>query len=116
MFNGIFHIREPGNEPVLGYAPGSGERNELKAALDGMIRNPVEVPCIIGGREVYTGDLVEMRAPHNHGQVLGHYHRASVRETEMAIDAANAAKVAWSEMEWSSRATVLLRAAELLAG
>ncbi|NPV59614.1 MAG: L-glutamate gamma-semialdehyde dehydrogenase [Actinobacteria bacterium] len=116
MFNGIFHIRKPENEPVLSYAPGSKERAELKAALKDMLANPVEVPCIIGGREVTTGDLVEMRCPHDLSQVLGSYHRAGVREAEMAIDAANEAKLAWSEIDWSSRATVLLKAAELLSG
>ncbi len=116
MFNGIFHIRKPENEPVLAYAPGSSERAELKARLKEMLENPVEVPCMIAGREVTTGDLVEMKAPHNHRQILGHYHRAGVDEAEMAIDAANEAKVAWSEMQWSSRATVLLKAAELLSG
>jgi len=116
MFNGLFHIREPKNEPVQAYAPGSQERAELKAELERMLRNPVEVPCIIGGREVSTGDLVEMRPPHDLHQSLGRYHRAGAREAEMAIDAANRAKIAWSEMQWSSRATVLLKAAELLAG
>ena len=116
MFNGIFHIRKPENEPVLGYAPGSKERDELKAKLKEMLETPVEVPCIINGREVTTGDLVEMKAPHNHNQVLGSYHRAGIKEAEKAIDAANEAKIEWSEMEWSSRATVLLKAAELLAG
>jgi len=116
MFNGIFHIRKPDNEPVLNYAPGSRERDELQAILRDMIDNPVEVPCIISGREVSTGDLVEMKSPHNHEQVLGHYHRAGAKEAEMAIDAANEAKIEWSEMEWSSRATVLLKAAELLSG
>ena len=81
-----------------------------------MLENPVEVPCIIGGREVTTGDLVEMRAPHDTKKILGHYHRAGPREAEKAIAAANRAKVSWSEMQWSSRATVLLKAAELLAG
>ncbi len=116
MFNGIFHIRKPVNEPVLDYAPGSAERAELQAEFQRMLDNPVEIPCLIGGREVQTGDLVEMRCPHNLQQSLGQYHRAGPREAELAIDAANEAKVAWSEMEWSSRATVLLRAAELLAG
>ena len=77
MFNGLFHIREPKNEPVLAYAPGSAERAELKAELERMLRTPVEVPCIIGGREVSTGDLVEMRPPHDLHRSLGHYHRAS---------------------------------------
>jgi 1-pyrroline-5-carboxylate dehydrogenase len=116
MFNGIFHIPEPQNEPVLGYAPGSRERAELKAKLEEMLSNPVEVPSIIGGREVASGDLVTMTVPHDHEQVLGTYHRAGPTEAEMAIDAANEAKVAWSEVEWSSRATVLLKAAELLSG
>ena len=116
MFNGIFHIRKPENEPVLGYAPGSREREELKATLQHMLENPVEVPCLIGGQEVKTGDLVDMTCPHDHGHVLGQYHRAGPAQAEMAINAANQAKIAWSDMQWSSRATVLLKAAELLAG
>ncbi|MFH1149561.1 MAG: L-glutamate gamma-semialdehyde dehydrogenase [Actinomycetota bacterium] len=116
MFNGIFHIPEPKNERVLDYAPGSKERAELQACLQDMIDNPIEVPSIIGGREVESGDLVEMRPPHDLGSTLGRYHRAGPREAEMAIDAANEAKVDWSEVVWSSRATVFLKAAELLAG
>jgi len=116
MFNGLFHIRKPVNEPVLNYSPGSDERRELKAKLKEMLETPIEIPCIIGGKEVTTGDFVEMTAPHDHQQVLGRYHRAGTKEAEMAIDAANEAKIAWSEMQWSSRATVLLKAAELLAG
>src|SRR5512139_2779005 len=116
MFNGIFHIREPQNEPVLGYEPDSRHRAALKAELDRMLKNPVEVPCIINGREVTTGDLVAMSPPHNLKQSLGHYHRAGGKEAEMAIAAANQAKITWSEMDWSSRATVLLKDAELLAG
>ena len=116
MFNGLFQIREPKNEPVLDYAPGTQARAELEAELQRMQSSPVEVPCIIGGRDVYSGDRVEMRPPHALRQTLGRYHRAGVREAELAIAAANQAKVAWSEMDWSSRATVLLKAAELLAG
>jgi len=116
MFNGLFHIRKPANEPVLNYLPGSAERRELKAKLKEMQETSIEIPCMIAGKEVTTGDLVEITAPHNHKQVLGRYHRAGAKEAEMAIDAANAAKIAWSEMQWSSRATVLLKAAELLAG
>jgi 1-pyrroline-5-carboxylate dehydrogenase len=116
VFNGLFHIREPVNEPVLQYAPGSREREELKAELERMLANPVEVPCIIGGRDVHTGDLVDLVQPHSHRQPLGRYHRASAREADRAVDAANEAKVAWSEMDYSSRATVMLKAAELLAG
>jgi 1-pyrroline-5-carboxylate dehydrogenase len=116
VFNGLFHIREPKNEPPLGYAPGTRERAALKEELERMLKNPVEVPCVIGGQEVTTGDLVEMRPPHAHHQSLGRYHRASAKEADLAIDAANEAKIAWSEMDWSSRATVLHKAGELLAG
>jgi len=116
MFNGLFHIREPINEPVLGYEPGSAARAALKVELDRMLKNPVEVPCIINGREVRSGTLVDMKPPHNLRQSLGTYHQAGTQEAELAIAAANQAKLAWSEMDWSSRATVLLKAAELLAG
>ena len=100
MFNGIFHIRKPENEPVLGYAPGSKERAELKAVLADMLANPVEVPCVIGGRDIPTGDLVEMRPPHDLSKTLGTYHRAGPKEADLAIDAANEAKVSWSQMQW----------------
>ena len=116
MFNGIFHIRKPANEPVMEYIPGSSERAMLKSTLQKMIDNPVEVPCIIGGREVRTGNIAEIRSPHNHSQILGRYHKVSEKEVQQAIDAANEAKITWSDMQWSSRATVLLKAAELLAG
>ncbi len=116
MFNGLFQIREPKNEPVLAYRPGSPERAELAAALQDMLDNPVELPCIIAGKEVRSGDLMDIQQPHDLGRPLGRYHRAGAEQAELAIAAANQAKHAWSEMQWSSRATVLLKAAELLAG
>jgi len=116
MFNGHFFIRKPANEPVLSYAPGTREREELSAELKKMLQNPVEVPCIIAGQEIRTGDLADMKAPHNHSQVLGRYHRGSAREAEMAIRAAMKAWEEWSELPWSARAAVLLKAAELLSG
>ncbi len=116
MFNGIFHIPEPVNEPVLSYAPGTPERAELQATLEYMLANPVEVPMIIGGEEIRSGTPVEMRCPHDRSQVLGKYSQADTAHADQAIDAANAAKRDWSEMPWSDRATVLLKASELLAG
>jgi 1-pyrroline-5-carboxylate dehydrogenase len=116
MFNGFFRIREPKNEPVLTYEPGSAERAELKARLQEMLDNPVEVPMLIGGEAVHSGDLVEMRCPHARGQLLGSYHRANADFAHRAILAANEAKKEWSEMPWDNRATVLLKAAELLSG
>jgi len=116
MFNGFFRIREPKNEPVLSYAPGSAERTELKTRLQEMLDNPIEVPTLIGGERVHTGDLVEIRCPHDRSRVLGTYHRANAEHAHRAIAAANEAKREWSEMPWDNRATVLLKAAELLAG
>ncbi|MDP7638612.1 MAG: L-glutamate gamma-semialdehyde dehydrogenase [Candidatus Hydrogenedentes bacterium] len=116
MFNGFFNIPEPTNEPVLSFAPGSSERDALKARLQDMIDNPVEVPIMIGGKEVKSNSVVEMRSPHRRSQLLGTYHKGGAGHANRAIDAANAAKREWSEMPWDNRATVLLKAAELLAG
>ncbi len=116
MFNGLFHIPRPQNEPVLSYAPNTPERAELQAKLQEMLDNPVEVPCFIGGEEVRSGRLVDMTCPHDHHCVLGQYHQADANHANMAIAAANEAKKEWSLMPWSNRATVLLKAAELLAG
>lgn len=116
MFNGIFHIPIPVNEPVLSYAPGTKEREQIKAAMKSMLENPVEIPIIIGGKEVRSGHLVEMRCPHRRDQLLGHYHQANAFHASQAIEAANVAKKDWSEMPWPDRATILLKAAELLSG
>jgi 1-pyrroline-5-carboxylate dehydrogenase len=116
MLNSIFRFREPKNEPVLSYTPESKERAELKAKLKDMLSNPVDVPCIIGGKEIRTGDTVEMKPPHNLSQKLGVYHKAGEKEVQQAIEAAGKAWSEWSEMDWISRAAVILRAAELLAG
>ncbi|RJP28369.1 MAG: L-glutamate gamma-semialdehyde dehydrogenase [Candidatus Omnitrophota bacterium] len=115
MFNGIFRIPVPQNEPIFSYAPGTAARKELQAKLEEMLKNPVEVPLIIGGKEIKTGNLVDMRCPHNREQLLGRYHAGDALHTHKAIEAANAAKKAWSEMPWDARAIILLKAAELLS-
>jgi len=116
MFNGIFNIPEPTNEPALTYAPGSPERAELKAKLSEMLSQDHHVGMIIGGKEVRDGKSAKMRCPHDHNHILGTYHQADALYVEKAIDAANKAKKEWGRMAWDSRATVLLKAAELLAG
>ena len=88
MFNGLFHIPKPANEPGLSYAPGSPERAELQATLQSMIDNPVEVPIMIGGEEVHSDTLVEMDCPHDLSQKLGTYHQANTFHANQAIDAA----------------------------
>jgi 1-pyrroline-5-carboxylate dehydrogenase len=106
----------PENEPILGYAPGSPERDELKARLATMAAEEIEIPLIIGGQEVRTGDTVEAVMPHDHKHVLATWHRAGAREAEMAIQAAGEAWRDWSSWSFEDRAAVFLRAADLLAG
>ncbi|MCB1057981.1 MAG: aldehyde dehydrogenase family protein, partial [Acidobacteria bacterium] len=116
MSNAILAVPPPHNEPVRRYAPGSEEKRTLKARLASMMREEIEIPLIIGGREVRTGDLAEAVCPHDHRHVLARYHRAGTAEVEQAIRAANQAWKEWSEVPWEARAAVFLRAAELLAG
>ncbi len=116
MFNGIFNIPKPANEPIKSYAPGTPERPALKAVLKEMRSAETEVPMIIGGREVRDGRTAPILCPHDHRTPLGQVHQGDASWVEKAIQAANAAKAEWGGMTWESRATVLLKAAELLAG
>lgn len=116
MSNAYFQVPQPVNEPILSYAPGTAERAELKAKLKELKSQTVEVPLIIGGKEIRTGKTAEMRIPHDHGHVLGIYHKAGKEEVDMAIKAALEARAAWAAMPWEQRAAVFLKAAELLAG
>lgn len=116
MNNGYFQIALPENEPVKGYLPGSSERAALKAELDRQLANPIEVPMIIGGKEIYSGNKAKMICPHDHQKVLGEYYVADETELLMAIEAAEAAKAEWENMSWEHRATIFLKAADLLTG
>ncbi len=115
MTHGVFQVPTPRNEPVRDYAPGSGERAALKAELAAQAGREVEVPLVIGGREVRTGDVERMVMPHDHGHVLGVFHRAGPAEVRAAIDAAEAARGEWAALPWEERAAVFLRAGEMLA-
>jgi 1-pyrroline-5-carboxylate dehydrogenase len=114
--HGIFRPPAPANEPVLDYAPGSPERAELQARLSEMEAERLDVPCVIGGEEIRTGDLAPAVMPHRHEHVLADVHQAGAAEVERAIASAAAAWHDWSRTPWEERAAVLLRAAELLAG
>ncbi len=116
MPNGIVAIPDPINEPIKAYGPGSPEKASLKAKLDEMLAQEIEIPLVIGGEEIRTGDLAEAVCPHDHGHVLGRYHKAGQKEVEMAVEASQQAWTQWSEMPWEHRAAVMLKAAELLAG
>jgi 1-pyrroline-5-carboxylate dehydrogenase len=113
---GLFRVPVSANEPVLGYEPGSPERAELKARLEEMAGTEVDIPIIIGGEEIRTGDTGEVVMPHDHGHVLGRYHRAGADEARAAVEAARQAWIEWSAWGWQERLAVFLRAAELLAG
>ncbi|MDE2134760.1 MAG: L-glutamate gamma-semialdehyde dehydrogenase [Alphaproteobacteria bacterium] len=104
------------NEPVRSYAPGSPERAAIKARLDAMARERIELPLVIGGRDVRTGKLQPSVMPHRHGHVLADAHLAGRGEIEAAIAAALDARASWSAVPWQERAAVFLRAAELLSG
>ncbi len=116
MANGIVNVPHPINEPVRAYAPGSAEKSSLKARLASMMAEEIEIPLVIGGREVRSGRVAQAVCPHDHGHVLATFHLAGEQEVNQAAEAAAEAWHEWSEMEGSARLAVFLRAAELLAG
>lgn len=115
MNNALFMFREPQNEPVKAYAPGSEERRLLEAELNRQYNQEVEIPLIIGGKEIRTGNTGKVVMPTEHGHVLATYHKCSEAEVKMAIKAALAARQQWAEMPWIERASIIMRAAELFA-
>ena len=114
MNNTVFQFEAPKNEPTLHYAPGSPERARLKAELARQAAEEIEIPLIIGGREVRTGKTGQVVMPCDHGHVLATYHKATPREVQMAIEAARAAQAQWAALSWIERASIMLNAADLL--
>jgi 1-pyrroline-5-carboxylate dehydrogenase len=109
-------IPVPQNEPVRSYAPGSPERDELKRTLRELSAHPIEIPLIVGGEEIRTGQTVDAVMPHCHHHVLAKVHQAGPAEVAAAIAAARAAWPAWAAATLEERAAVFLKAADLLAG
>lgn len=116
MAAGIFSIPEPLNEPVEGYAPGSRTRASLEAEIDRQAKEVVEIPCVVGGEKVFTGNTVDITMPSDHQHVLAKLHLAGPDEVRRGVEAAEEARGAWAALPWEQRASVFLRAAELLAG
>jgi 1-pyrroline-5-carboxylate dehydrogenase len=114
--HGTFRVPEPYNEPVKGYVPGSPERDELRGRLEELSSQRLEIPLVIGGEDVRTGDTFEAVMPHKRSHVLGDVQKGGAAEVERAIAAATDAWEDWSRTPWEDRAAVFLRAAELLAG
>ncbi len=114
-FAGVRRVPEPINDPSRSYAPGTPERADLKARLNAMAAEKIDIPLVIGGREIRTGRTAEVVMPHDHGHVLADYHLADVEHVHQAIAASADARREWASWAWEDRAAVILRAAELLA-
>ena len=115
MDNAIFRFAKPINEPVKAYAPGSVEKTSLKQMLSQLATEQWDIPLLIGGKEIRTGNTGKVVMPHNHKHVLATYHKAGEKEVQMAIDAAVKAQREWSELPWVERASVMMRIAELIS-
>ncbi|HPB57103.1 MAG TPA: L-glutamate gamma-semialdehyde dehydrogenase [Bacteroidales bacterium] len=115
MNNALFNFREPSNEPIYSYAPGSPERALLQEELERQYNQVIEIPIIIGGKEIKTGKMGKVVMPCDHGHVLAHYHMVTEKEVKMAIDAAMEAKKSWEQIPWIERASIMMKAAELLS-
>jgi 1-pyrroline-5-carboxylate dehydrogenase len=117
MLKGFFNVPQPQNEPVLNYGPRSVERGALKAALGEARAHVTEIPMYIGSELVYEGQKkLEVRPPHDHQHLLATFPEGDAETVNKAIDAALAAKPEWEAMPWEQRATIFLKAAELLSG
>lgn len=115
MNNAIFKLERPKNEPVLSYAPGSAERAALEKELKRLSSTEIEIPLIIGGKEIRTGDTGKVVMPHKHSHVLATFHNAGAKEVNMAIEAALEGKKVWESLSWIDRASITLKIAELIA-
>lgn len=113
--NVIIKTPKPVNEPIYQYEPGSTHRAALKAALDEMSSTVVDIPLIINGEEVRTGNCGKVVMPHKHSHILAEYHKAGKEEVQRAIDSAVAAQPAWQQLRWEERCSIFLKAAELLS-
>lgn len=117
MPKGVFQIPYPVNEPVLSYKPGSPEREALQLAYNEMYNQaPIDIPMYIHGQAIRTSDKRPMSPPHEHRKLLGHYNHGDASHVKSAIDSALSARSAWAGLSWEHRASIFLRAAELLAG
>ncbi|MEO5978942.1 MAG: L-glutamate gamma-semialdehyde dehydrogenase [Chryseolinea sp.] len=116
MSQGFFNVPHPRNETVLSYAPGSKEREALQAALKAARAKVLDIPMFIGGEEVFSGNKIGISPPHDHKHVLAYFHEGDKGHVEQAVEAALSAKELWAELSWEHRASIFLKAADLLAG
>ncbi len=116
MSTGFYQVPFPDNEPIYSYAPDTPEREALQTTLKALKSQTVEVPLYIGSEQITTETKKPLTSPHNHQHVLGHYYEGDASHVEQAINSALGAKEAWENMPWEHRASIFLKAAELIAG
>lgn len=116
MSNAYFHIQEPKNEPYFSFAPGTPERESLQKKLKELKSEVIDIPAIINGKEVRTGDTSDVVIPHNHSHKLATLYHCGENEVNMAIEAALEAQKKWAAMPWQDRVAIFLKAAELVTG
>ncbi|HVA98031.1 MAG TPA: L-glutamate gamma-semialdehyde dehydrogenase [Bacteroidia bacterium] len=116
MSKGVYKVPSPINEPVKNYAPGSPERAELKKMLAHLRSQELDIPMYIGGKEIRSGETVRLSPPHDHKHTLGKFHKSNKEHVKQAIDAALKAKEKWANLSWEHRASIFLKAADLIAG
>lgn len=116
MSKGIYNVPTPVNEPIKSYAPGSAERKELQAMLKELRGKQIDIPMYIGGEGVKSGNKARLAPPHDHKHTLGYFHKSDKKHLKQAINAALSAKKKWAELAWEHRASIFLKAADLIAG
>lgn len=116
MYKDLQSVPKAYNEPIKSYAPGSPERASIKAMLTGMKSEEIEIPMVIGGERVKSDKKIAIHPPHDHGHVLGYYYKSDAKHVTMAINAALKAAKDWAAMPWEHRASIFLKAADLLSG
>ncbi|MFC2079909.1 L-glutamate gamma-semialdehyde dehydrogenase [Bacteroidota bacterium] len=116
MPKGIYKVPVAKNEAVKKYSPGSPERKELKKEIERMRSEVIDIPMIIDGKEVRTNNTVSIHPPHDRKHLLGHFHKGDASHVILAIDAALKAREKWANISWEQRASIFMKAAELLAG
>src|SRR5699024_2283090 len=116
MANAFFEIREPENEPYDSFAPGTPERDELRKELNRLKEQEIEIPAIIGGKEVKTDNQQDVVMPQNHSHKLATVHLCGEKEVNMAIEASQEAREEWGNLPWEERAAIFLKAADLVTG
>jgi len=116
MAKGFYQVPLAENEPILSYAPGTPERKKLKEALNEVASKEIDIPMVIGGKEIFTDKKVAIHPPHNLKMTIGQYSQGTEEHVTMAIESALSAKEKWAAMSWEHRASIFLKIADMISG